>query len=342
MSCQTKPGPAAFCVFIEATTGERISQQDWHDVRRLAAAEGMDTSRRHASTEDINTVLEELAHDVDAARHSQPLPDAEAFYRTYDTMDQQGIAEAALDGEVVTEGTLSVVQYLSAHGVKDTLAKVRAARIPFTPPADAEAARGNTLFMVERNGYDDSDFSGMFYDPKSGKFGWATTGSTSYGGGFIPQPDASDDIVARYREAYATARADYDARIADWESRVPDIGKTVRVDEHAEGSTRKRKNGGREGTVVWHGRDDYKSSELVDRFRIGIQPDDGGDVFYVPADYVKVQRNGEWVQAEGTSKTTGAHSTTGMTGGQIIGYGFAQQWPDPDDVEARCRAGRAD
>ena len=39
MSCQTKPGPAAFCSFIEDVYQEKVTQADWHAIRELAAAD---------------------------------------------------------------------------------------------------------------------------------------------------------------------------------------------------------------------------------------------------------------------------------------------------------------
>lgn len=62
---------------------------------------------------------------------------------------------------------------------------------------------GRCLATREKNGYDDSDFYGLFAVelPGGWKFQWVETGSTRFAGGFIPRVDCTDEaILSAYRE----------------------------------------------------------------------------------------------------------------------------------------------
>ena len=203
------------------------------------------------------------------------------------------------------------------------------ARPKFHVPDNAEEAKGRTLFMREQNGYNDSDFSGLFYDPALEKFGWATTGSTAYSGGFIPRPDAADDIVDKYEVAYNEAYDRYYAEVNDYLAKVPDVGKEVKVV-----GGRKHKN--KVGKVVWFGDDAYSSSRWMVSHRIGVLTEDG-ERFFVSAEQVEVKVNGEYVEAEGTSTSTGLGGSFGGSHDKFLGYLFASSWPNPNQVRGACK-----
>lgn len=114
MACSKQAGPAAYLKFIEAETGEHVTQQDWHDIRKLADLDGYDISRRRVDSAKAEGVADDL-------------------YRTF-AKDHPVSGEGfiAMNDELArannTEATLSIVSYLAQHGVKDTLAQVRADR----------------------------------------------------------------------------------------------------------------------------------------------------------------------------------------------------------------------
>lgn len=129
MACSTRPGPAAFCTFIEDMTGDRLTQRDWHDLRKLAEADGYPMGKK-ALSEDEN------AARIDALAASLNMQDA-------DDVDD---LKAALAGVENTEATLSVIDYMAKNGVEDTIAKVYEARGE-TPPSSCYDWEEGTIVL---------------------------------------------------------------------------------------------------------------------------------------------------------------------------------------------------
>jgi hypothetical protein len=153
------------------------------------------------------------------------------------------------------------------------------------PTAQAEKyGHGHCVKMIERNGYDDSDFCGIFAVPTEGgyRFTWETTGSTRYGGGYVPVADATPEVLEAYkahRQVQLDRLADEQAAESD---RTPFKGKAVTIVR----STCRGKNlvtEGETGTIIWRGEDGYKAqrqdAQGVRYYRVGIQMDDGRKVF---------------------------------------------------------------
>lgn len=129
MACSRQHGPAAFITFVEETTGERISQRDWHDLRKMAAADGYPMGKK-AQPEDRN---DEAVAALVASLNLQ---------NESDTDD----VKAALAGVENSEATLSVIDYLAKNGVEDTIAKVYEARGE-TPPNSRYDWEEGTLIL---------------------------------------------------------------------------------------------------------------------------------------------------------------------------------------------------
>lgn len=155
---------------------------------------------------------------------------------------------------------------------------------------------GRVIAVTERNGYDDSDFLALV-ESDAGGFGWITTGSTAYGGGWIATPNATEEVKARYAEWYAGRKAVAEAAQAAYDERVVKVGSEVRV-------VGGRKHKGQSGVVVWFGKDQYKSTRTTEVFRVGIQPADGGEKFFVPVEQVEVSTSSGW--AEPANRLTSA------------------------------------
>lgn len=158
-----------------------------------------------------------------------------------------------------------------------------------------EQYRGRVLSTGERNGYHDSDFTARIANPDGSTFEtvYATTrGWTYFNGAQVDAPPALVALVeeraAAARKAAAAARA---VKVAELESRMPAVGKTVKVK-----SRRSKIPFGTVGRVAWFGVSRYAGYfrrlalqtlpdelERFDRqpgdFRVGIETADGRRVF---------------------------------------------------------------
>lgn len=141
---------------------------------------------------------------------------------------------------------------------------------------------GLVLSLRERNGYDDSDFYALVWNPEKGapeEIEYASTRGWTYPNGAAV--DATPEVQAAY-QAYLDARhAEYVARVNAEEAKKPTKGKTVKV-------VRGRKvKPGIVGRVFWFGICHNKFSGR-DEKRVGIETAAGEKIF-LKADYVEVQ-----------------------------------------------------
>lgn len=125
MSCQTKPGPAAFCSFIEDVYQEKVTQADWHAIRELAAAEKgvIKLSRAQCDVDRVSDTALGLADK--AAQENGITVDDELSSGGVQFDNRVEEMHASLASTSNTQGTLDVIDYLAKHGVLDTLARVR-------------------------------------------------------------------------------------------------------------------------------------------------------------------------------------------------------------------------
>lgn len=124
MSCQTKPGVKPFLDFIETTTGKKITQADWHDIRQLATQEH---------------VVAWTSENERGIRFGDKLPKSKATakqviasienLKTSLGEDASFPMATRLQSQNVTQGTVHCVNYLARNGVKETVDKVRATRL---------------------------------------------------------------------------------------------------------------------------------------------------------------------------------------------------------------------
>lgn len=150
-----------------------------------------------------------------------------------------------------------------------------------------EFGQGACVAMIERNGYNDSDFYGIFAvkDEDGYRFVTKATGSTAYGGGYVPQVDATEDVLVAYRarrqEVLDKLAAEREQRLA----RVPVVGKTVTVVK-AVTRGKNKIHLGAVGEVVWRGEDQYRTTQTYTRYRLGVEFD--GVKVFLDDDRVRV------------------------------------------------------
>lgn len=102
----------------------------------------------------------------------------------------------------------------------------------FISEQDREFGPGMCVAVGEHNGYDDSDFYGIFAKPAEGggfTFSKVTVGSTRHAGGFIPHVDATEEVFAAYEPAREAVFAKMRAERAAEEAKIPTEGKPVTV-----------------------------------------------------------------------------------------------------------------
>jgi len=116
MACSTKKGPRAFLNFIKETTGEDVSQAEWHAIKKFAALDSYSPSRAVINSVAVKATVDELSASL------QPYTQAK--------IDARATLVKELESEdcKVTQGTQAVVLYLAEYGVKDTLARIRAGK----------------------------------------------------------------------------------------------------------------------------------------------------------------------------------------------------------------------
>lgn len=122
MACSRQPGVAPFLDFIEQTSGERITQSEWHTIRQLAAEDsGLSLSRKKVGEEHLAEGMQALAHSIylDEGVDFADGQSAGSFHASYDSLQE------SLKGVGVTEGTDRALAYLSRNGVRTVLAGVR-------------------------------------------------------------------------------------------------------------------------------------------------------------------------------------------------------------------------
>lgn len=60
MSCNTRPGPAAICSYIEDTSGYKLTSTDWHTLTQRAEDEGFSVGKHKVADEDAAAAAKRL------------------------------------------------------------------------------------------------------------------------------------------------------------------------------------------------------------------------------------------------------------------------------------------
>ena len=155
-----------------------------------------------------------------------------------------------------------------------------------------EKTRGCVVKEWERNGYDDSDFYAIVYNPDTNNFDtveWGTTRCASIGYGDNCVVDATPEVLAKYKiytdDLLATAKIESDKI----ESATPRVGKTVRS------LTSRGKAYQKSGVVFWVGANrfrtyyanGYNRADSIQNQVVGFKTDSDEKVF-VPMEKCEV------------------------------------------------------
>lgn len=148
MSCHSQHGPQTYLKFIEEATGERITQSDWHAIRQLAATEaGGKLSRAVADPDDSHDAAMELAACINYEQGITFGLDGDGDRVEDYRADELVKAVASVKN---TTGTIAAINYIAAHGVKETLTRARGTNDaplvysgdPFAPKPDDGSPKG--------------------------------------------------------------------------------------------------------------------------------------------------------------------------------------------------------
>jgi len=150
-----------------------------------------------------------------------------------------------------------------------------------------ETHTGLVLELRERNGYDDSDFYAVVWNPEKGeteRVEYASTRGWTYPNGATV--DATPEVLAAYEAWIEKRNAEARRLAAEEAARRPEVGRTVRVVKG------RKVKVGEVGEVFWYGRDKferryYTPSFVPPKMRVGVKLASGEKVF-TAADNVEV------------------------------------------------------
>lgn len=151
---------------------------------------------------------------------------------------------------------------------------------------------GCVLSLGEHNHYDDSDFYAIVWDAAEGKpreVEYATTRGWTYANS--ASVDATEEVLAAYREYTERLRREAQERRAAWEATQPYVGRTVKVIK-AFRSKGAKVAVGTVAEVLWYGEDKYQSDNVRmfdPQFRIGF--DVAGQRVFTSAKNVELVAN---------------------------------------------------
>ncbi len=191
---------------------------------------------------------------------------------------------------------------------------------------------GAVLAKYEENHYDDSDFCALVWDAESESvtsITYASTRGWTYHNGATV--DASPGVLAAaqvWAEDRWTAEL---TRRAEIEATIPAKGKTVRS------MTKRGKNVGITGRVMWYGVDKYKSDRFVTYYRVGIKVEGEDTLRYLSADSVQVIDAEPIDYAAITEQAHHAARSNGVRSAYMSGWGSVMG-PLPGEYPAIFRA----
>lgn len=117
MSCNTRPGPAAICSYIEDTSGYKLTSTDWHTLTQRAEDEGFSVGKNKVSDEEATAAAKKLAHGF-MKRDDDPNLAAEM---------EEKVVEGGL-----TQNNVAIIEYVTRRGrfAPHQVARVIAERNP--------------------------------------------------------------------------------------------------------------------------------------------------------------------------------------------------------------------
>lgn len=206
------------------------------------------------------------------------------------------------------------------------------------PRAQVEKyGEGKCVAVIEKNGYHDSYFTGVFavpavctcspaesltdHDPGCPvPGGWMftreETGATAYAGGYVPVEDATEDVLAAYRAQRDAAMDRLTAEREAREARMVEAGKPVTVVDPVTRGKNKTAAGDT-GVVKRRVVNDFDSSWAKQyghrTYRVQVEMADDGRVLWMDEDRVRV---------------TGFEDERLPVRDSQVDYVIAAQWPD--------------
>jgi hypothetical protein len=120
MSCSTRPGTRCYLDFIESALGEKITQDEWHAIRRRAQ-EGQDPKglKSKATSDEVMDARNKLkSAAIKRINAGELSPD------DYNTHNYRMLS--AIIDTPPNKGTTLAVSYLTENGIAKTLAEIRA------------------------------------------------------------------------------------------------------------------------------------------------------------------------------------------------------------------------
>ncbi len=115
MCCEQATGPSAFVALMTAA-GFRVSSRSWHELRDLAGAAGFDTRKTRVSPDVSADALQALVSQLRVER-----PHVDLGLQAEKVME-------GISAHFDAMSTISIVTFLTEHGVAASLLAVKAAR----------------------------------------------------------------------------------------------------------------------------------------------------------------------------------------------------------------------
>lgn len=141
---------------------------------------------------------------------------------------------------------------------------------------------GLVLGTYEHNGYDDSDFIAAVWNPDTRTIDHIEYDSTRYGGHGSATRDASPETIAQAEAVLAARLAEIDLTQARKDATTPVKGRRVRS------TTKRGKNVGVEGIVMWRGEKRSQYGTWSYGYRVGIKVDGETRLRYLDETAVEV------------------------------------------------------
>lgn len=101
MSCNTRPGPAAICSYIEKTSGYKLTSTDWHTLTQQAEDEGFSVGKNKVSDEKATAAARKLRNGF-MKRDDDPNLAAEM---------EEKVVEGGL-----TQNNVAIIEYVTRRG----------------------------------------------------------------------------------------------------------------------------------------------------------------------------------------------------------------------------------
>lgn len=101
MSCNTRPGPAAICSYIEDTSGYKLTSTDWHTLTQRAEGEGFSVGKNKVSDEEATAAAKKLR---------------EGFMKRDDDPNLAAEMEEKVVEGGLTQNNVAIIEYMTRPG----------------------------------------------------------------------------------------------------------------------------------------------------------------------------------------------------------------------------------